>query len=219
MSIPTSKMLGVSKGFLAIAKLKNNSPSQSQNVCVNVQLPPEKPVLDQKDIDQKSPPDKNNNQESTQSSPTTVSYSDHGGDHRSLFAPTDSNPYTNLKERSLETANITKEELSNIIDVKDKICQALLLMLDIVEHNPLIVNKYIIAEAESLKELVLLLTNGDEVSIQSDFDVGCTCGSNKYVNVDKIFVKKNDETFNFKYAFPEALKILDDHKISIKFCI
>ena len=30
-------------------------------------------------------------------------------------------------------------------------------------------------------------------------------------------VDKNGETLNFKYSFPDANKILDDHHISVKF--
>ena len=48
-----------------------------------------------------------------------------------------------VKERSVETANETLNNLEQLIHDKDLLIQALILCLDIVENNPLIVNKYI----------------------------------------------------------------------------
>ena len=44
-------------------------------------------------------------------------------------------------------------------------------------------------------------------------------GGPKYVPVDKIYITKDGNTQNFKYAYPNATKILDDHRISVKFVV
>ena len=50
-------------------------------------------------------------------------------------------------------------------------------------------------------------------------DVGCTCGVNKYVAIDKIYVIKNGETKIMKYDYPDAIQLLDQHRISYKFVV
>jgi len=93
-------------------------------------------------------------------------------------------------------------------------------MLDIVENNPLIVNKYVVADIDSLTLLISYLTEADQVEIQESLDVDCTCsGHPKYVAVDKIYITKNGDTQNFKYQYPNANKVLDDHHISVKFVV
>ncbi|KAH0798580.1 uncharacterized protein GO595_008445 [Histomonas meleagridis] len=85
---------------------------------------------------------------------------------------TENNP--DVKERSVETANETLTNLEQIIHDKDLLIQALVLCLDIVENNPLIVNKYVIAEEEELVKLVQLLCDTQEVElVKADTDAGC----------------------------------------------
>ena len=89
--------------------------------------------------------------------------------------------------------------------------------MKIVESNPLVVNKYIVASREDLAELIKLLTNADEVHINLSDDVECTCvNSVSFSAVDRIYILKDNDTLNFKYSFPDANKILDDHHVSVK---
>ena len=86
-----------------------------------------------------------------------------------------------------------------------------------MENNPLIVNKYIIADEDELIKLIQLLTDCNEVELlKADTDTFC-CKSNTYDYVSKIYVKKDGETYNLKYSFPDVLQFLDSRKISIKF--
>ena len=90
------------------------------------------------------------------------------------------------------------------------------MILHIVQNNPLIVKHYIVATENDLNNLIRLLTYSDGVEIMTDdIDCGC-CGDVKMARVDKIFVNKNNELYNFKYSFPDAIKVWDDHKISYK---
>ena len=107
-----------------------------------------------------------------------------------------------------------------LIHSKDNIINAYSLMIDILENNPLIVNKYVIADIDSLTLLISYLTEAERVDIQEALDVDCTCiGGPKYVPVDKIYITKNGDTQNFKYQYPNANKVLDDHHISVKFVV
>ena len=125
-------------------------------------------------------------------------------------------------EQQKETIKHVQErsEIGLNLENKDNIIDAYSLLLSIVEHNPLMQNKYIIAKGVELGQLIQLLTEADSVEINKSNDVSCSCfNSTSYSAVDKIYVIKNDETFNFKYSFPEANKLLDEHHISVKFVV
>ena len=83
---------------------------------------------------------------------------------------------------------------------KDNLIEALSLILDIYENNPLIINKLIVAQEEELTRLLFLLTGAEQIEmIKIDPETGCTCKFDKFTHIQKIMVKKNGETYNFKY--------------------
>ena len=91
------------------------------------------------------------------------------------------------------------------------------LIIDIQHNNPLIVNKYIIADDETLMKMVALLCNASEVNIDAD-DLGRGCLSKKiYRKVHSIYVVVNGETKNLKYDFSDVMKTLKDLHISVKY--
>lgn len=94
---------------------------------------------------------------------------------------------------------------------------ALALILHINKSNPLIINSYIIASADDLKELIRILTGADNVEINADeFFTGCLT-QKKYRKIISIFVTINGVTDNFKYGYGSANKLLNDEKISTKY--
>jgi hypothetical protein len=102
------------------------------------------------------------------------------------------------------------EELKNEVTL-------LKLYIDMLQNNPLIVNKYIIVDDEKLIQFVKLLTGADDVQIDAD-DVGQGCLSSKsYRKVHNIYVNIKGQTQNLKYDFPRAMKELSDLRISTKF--
>lgn len=120
--------------------------------------------------------------------------------------PVDVNPYESKIDDTVET-------LQQTLNSKDSMINALSLIIEILENNPIIVNKWVIADDETLKQLITYLTGADEVDIEiGDFDCGCT--GTKYVNVQSIYVIKDGQAQNFKYACPDACRILDNHRIS-----
>ena len=133
------------------------------------------------------------------------------------YPPNQPNPYTQLEDDP-KTPN--DERLEELIKSKDNIINAYSLLLTIAENNPIIVNKFIVAKASELAQLIKLLTEADDVQINISLDVDCSCiGSANYSSVEKIYIIKNGETLNFKYSYPNANKILDDHHVSVKFVV
>ena len=91
------------------------------------------------------------------------------------------------------------------------------LIIDIQHNNPLIVNKYIIADDTALTKMITLLCNASEVHLDAD-DVGTGCVTKKeYRKVHSIYVTVGDKIKNLKYDFPDVMKTLKDLHISTKF--
>lgn len=215
MSLPRSKILSnVSKGFSAAADVGINSPEQTQIVNVNVNTQPKAA------IQRTSSPDLLKDKEEISS---TVPISDPSNPYANLersCEPGCVNYSPEVKTRSVDTSQTSLSDLQSLINSKDNIINAYSLMLDILENNPLLINKYVVADIDSLTLLISYLTEADKVDIQESLDVDCSCtGSHKYVAIDKIYITKNNETQNFKYQYPNANKILDDHHISVKFVV
>jgi hypothetical protein len=129
------------------------------------------------------------------------------------------NPYTQTREISTEEdIKNDYEQLLKVVKTKDAITQALSIILNLVEHNPLIINKYIVSPKDILTNLILLLTEADKVDILLSYDdIGCSCTPNtNYAIIDKIYVTKNGETTILKYKYADVIQILESHKISSK---
>ena len=122
-----------------------------------------------------------------------------------------------IKERSIDTAKDTLTNLNQIIKNKDMLIQALVLSLDIIQNNPLIINKYVIADEHELALLIKYLTDAEEVDIIKN-DHECSCSvSKKYDIINRIMIKKNGEIYNLKYSYPDVNQYLYDRKFSTKF--
>ena len=89
--------------------------------------------------------------------------------------------------------------------------------IDILHSNPLIVNKYIIADDEILVEMIRLLCNAEDVQLDAD-DLGTGCITRKtYRKVNSIYVTSQGKTLNLKYDYPAVMKTLKDLHISVKY--
>lgn len=123
-----------------------------------------------------------------------------------------------LKERTIDTAKTDLEEMQAIINDKDHLIEALALIVDLYQNNPLMINKLIIPNEEELMRLLFLLTGAEQIElIKYDPEVSCSCKNNKFIRIQKIMVKKNDNTYNFKYSFPNVIQLLDNRNISWKY--
>lgn len=197
MSVPKSNVLKCNGGFLAQADVPVNSPHQEQTTNVNVLVNPYK--------SENTEINKENEHLSTTEYYPQINF------------PTKSDFNVNdIKERDINTANIQLEELQKLTSDQKNLIDALNIMLDAYENNPLIINKYVICNYSSLKKLIKLLTSSDKVEINVlDAEINCGCKP-KYFIINKIIITKNNETFNLKYNFPDVIQFLDKHKISYK---
>ena len=212
MSVPKSKVLSsarnlsASKGVIALADVKVQSPSQSQ--IINLTVHSDKAVESSEEVQEEVKP--------------VYPRSDAPGNYVPSTFNAD-NPYENLKtgvpkldQDGTFTAESRINELTTQIQDQEKIVQALSLIIELLESNPLIINKYIIAKAETLEELITLLTGADSVEILTA-DIECGCNPSKAVApVERIYVTKGGDIKQLKYDFPEALRMLETHKISTK---
>ena len=208
MSVPKSKVLSVSKGLIGLNSMKTGCPNNHQNVVVNVNTTHKnvhKAVVDEEELSDVVVIEPSNiNNDVKQEAKIKCESS-------------------NVKTREIaneEDITADYEQLLKVVKTKDAITQALSIMLNLVEHNPLIVNKYIISPKEILINLIQLLTEADKVEIIMNVDVDCGCSANsKYSVIDKIYVSKDGSTSILKYGFAECLQVLETHRISTKFCI
>lgn len=192
MSVPKSNVLSCSRSFLAKTDLGYCSAKQSQNV--NVVVSPQMCHYDA----------------------TPNPYDVQAGEEELRL-----NEVPKVKERSIDTANDTLSNMEAIIKNKDYLIQALVLCVDILQNNPLIINKYVIAEERELALLVKYLTSADEVTILKDDHEckGCLGKGDKYDVVNRIMVKKDGEIYNLKYSYPDVVQFLFERRFSTKFII
>ena len=217
MTLPVKRALRNNRGFQAAADVSVNSPRQNnsqtttQNVNVNIVSPLTK------------------DREIAISHTTDPSFEDVKPDiteceklpvdliNDRVIKPPQTDT-VDIKERSIESAMLNLEEMEGIVKDKNSLIQALALIIDLYENNPLIVNKLIVAHEEELIRLLMLLTDADSVEIvkKDTVDGGCLCKIPKYDLVDKIMIHKGQELYNLKYSFPSVIRLLDNRKVSIK---
>ena len=108
------------------------------------------------------------------------------------------------------------EPVDEVAELKRQI-EVLKLIIEIQQSNPLIVNKYIIADDEVLERMISLLCNAEAVQIDAE-DLGSGCMTKHvYRKVESIYVTVGGKTLNLKYDFPAVMKTLKDLHISTKF--
>ena len=220
MSVPKSKVLSsarnlsATKGVIALADVKVQSPSQSQ--IINLTVHSDKAVESSEEVQDRGALPK------AEEVKPVYPRSDAPGNYVPSTFNAD-NPYENLKtgvpkldQDGTFTAESRINELTTQIQDQEKIVQALSLIIELLESNPLIINKYVIAKAETLEELITLLTGADSVEILTS-DIECGCNPSKAVApVERIYVTKGGDIKQLKYDFPEALRMLETHRISTK---
>ena len=218
MSIPKSKMLSASRAIMAIANRSRETREISnktvQNQTVNITLPrsgdfspsaamrPETaaiqqplPLLSYPPIS--TLPEVPTAQEFQSVMPTPVEQK--------------------VQETQQNTA--TNEDLINLYNMLNNyetVAKALILIIDLIQSNPLIVNKYIVPRARAFRNLICVLTNAEDVDIKCVEDVGCALSSKKYYLIDDIFVITDGDPKSLKYGYPEVARVFDRFNISLK---
>ena len=122
--------------------------------------------------------------------------------------PDDTGIYVQATQENVNklTADLAQEINNN---------EALKIIIQMFKENPIYVNSLLITDDEKLAQLVKLLTNADEVTIDAE-DIGCGCTLNDYRKVNAIYVKTKTEMKNLKYDFPDVMKQLKELGINTK---
>ena len=204
MSIPKSKMLSASRAIMAIANKTRESREithkaiQNQTVNINLQRTENPSVLTTRYT---SAPEIQTNSEIPMVVERSVSIE------------------PNVEEETPTLNSSYTEELNslyNMVNNYETVAQALILIIDIMQSNPLMINKFIVPKETYFRDLICVLTNSDEVDIKRVETVGCTLSSKKYDLIDDIFVIKDGEAKSLKYAYPEVARLFDRFNISLK---
>ena len=217
MTLPVKRALRNNRGFQAAADVSVNSPRQnnSQTTTQNVNVNIVSPLTKDREIaisHSTDPAFEDVKPEITECEKLPVDLIN----DRVIRPPqTDT---VDIKDRSIESAMLNLEEMEGIVKDKNRLIQALALIIDLYENNPLIVNKLIVAREEELIQLLMLLTDADSVEIvkKDSVDGGCLCKIPKYDLIDKIMIHKGDELYNLKYSYPSVIRLLDNRRVSIK---
>ena len=219
MSVPHSTILSCSRGVLAKTDVGYCSPKQSQNSSSYAENNVKVVVYPKKEDARINAPTENGLKDDSCSFLRLQRSQSLSHEMANPYATTnDSTENSNeIKERSMDTAKDTLTNLQQIIKNKDMLIQALVLSLDIIQNNPLIINKYVIADEHELSLLIKYLTDAEEVDIIKN-DHECSCSvSKKYDIINRIMIKKNGEIYNLKYSYPDVNQYLYDRKFSTKF--
>ena len=229
MSVPHSTILSCSRGVLAKTDVGYCSPKQSQNSSSYAENNVKVVVYPKKEDARINAPTENGLKMTSAEVLRLQRSQSLSHEMANPYATTnDSTENSNeIKERSMvqstapEGIDTAKDTLTkgseSLIKNKDMLIQALVLSLDIIQNNPLIINKYVIADEHELALLIKYLTDAEEVDIIKN-DHECSCSvSKKYDIINRIMIKKNGEIYNLKYSYPDVNQYLYDRKFSTKF--
>lgn len=220
MSVPHSTILSCSRGVLAKTDVGYCSPKQSQNSSSYAENNVKVVVYPKKEDVLRLQRSQSLSHEMANPYATTNDSTENSNEIKERSMAHSAAP------EGIDTAKDTltkgseshgQSPLNQIIKNKDMLIQALVLSLDIIQNNPLIINKYVIADEHELALLIKYLTDAEEVDIIKN-DHECSCSvSKKYDIINRIMIKKNGEIYNLKYSYPDVNQYLYDRKFSTKF--
>ena len=213
MSIPKSKMLSASRAIMAIAnrtrETREISNKTVQNQTINITLPRNSETTIQQPPIVSYPP-----------IPDTIPISDPMFPSVAPVAERSVSiePETPVQNSTNNHATTNEDliNLYNILDNYETVAKALILIIDLIQSNPLKINKYIVPTEKTFRDLICVLTNAEDVDIKRVEEVGCTVSSKKYDLIDDIFVIKDGDPKSLKYGYPEVARLFDRFDISLK---
>ena len=209
MSIPKSKMISASKAIMALAakgkyQLDESCRAiQNQTVTVNVQQHPTTAASVITNTNPHTP------QPSSFQEPPVVE-------------PAATEPVVVERDIVLEETGAAKdfyEELDSlhaIVNNYETVAKALILIIELLQSNPLKLNKIIVPTEPAFRELILILTQADDVEIRYSEDIACGISSKKYRVIEDIIVVHNQEPKSLKYSHPDIIRLFDRFNISIR---
>ena len=218
MSIPKSKMISASKAIMALAAKgkyqmdESCRAIQNQTVTVNVQQHPATTVTTSTPASV-----------ITNTNPHTQTYTPEPSSFQEPAEPINVVERDIVLEPEEPVSDIaTKdfyEELDNlhaIVNNYETVAKALILIIELLQSNPLKLNKIIVPTEPAFKELILVLTGADDVEIRYSEDIACGISSKKYRVIEDIIVVHNQEPKSLKYSHPDIIRLFDRFNISLK---
>ena len=216
MSIPKSKMLSASKAIMSIARAskyhRSDNTKQVQNQTVNINL--------NQHHDQ---------QQRTQQQPTVPTIAAYPvlTDITERVVVTDEPVYPSVMPSPVSPPDVQAdssttsiyaelENLHSMLNNYETVAKALILIIDLIESNPLIVNKVIVPSEPSFKELICVLTEAEDIDIRYHDEVSCSLSSKKYKLIEDIYVIKDGEAQSLKYTYADVTRLFDRFNISLK---
>lgn len=226
MSIPKSKMLSASRAIMAIASKNRESREiahksiQNQTVNINLQRSENSGFSVHRTAESPSYPSIPDVQENpTYQTFPSVAPSAIGPVVQERSVPIE--PET--PEPVVETNNsqITGElnNLYNLVNNYETVARVLILIIDLIQSNPLMINKFIVPTENTFRDLICVLTDAEDVDIKRCEDLGCSISSKKYDLIDDIYVVKDGEPRSLKYGYPEVIRLFDRFKITVKMIV
>ena len=220
MSLPKSKMITASRAIMALAaKGKYHVDDscraiQNQTVTVNVQQHPtvtatSSPASVITNTNPRTPvqePQPSSFQEPVAEEPVVV-------ERDIVLEPEQTDAVSDIATKDFY------EELDNlhtIVNNYETVAKALILIIELLQSNPLKLNKIIIPTEPAFKELIMVLTGADDVEIRYSEDIACGISSKKYRVIEDIIVIKNQEPKSLKYSHPDIIRLFDRFNISIR---
>ena len=220
MSLPKSKMITASRAIMALAaKGKYHVDDscraiQNQTVTVNVQQHPT--------VTATSTPAAvitNTNPRTPIQEPQPSSFQEPAIEEPPII---ERDIVLEPEQPDVTTDTTTKdfyEELDNlhtIVNNYEAVAKALILIIELLQSNPLKLNKIIVPTEPAFKELIMVLTGADDVEIRYSEDIACGITSRKYKVIEDIIVIKNQEPKSLKYSHPDIIRLFDRFNISIR---
>ena len=220
MSLPKSKMITASRAIMALAaKGKYHVDDscraiQNQTVTVNVQQHPtvtatSSPASVITNTNPRTPvqePQPSSFQEPVAEEPVVV-------ERDIVLEPEQTDAVSDIATKDFY------EELDNlhtIVNNYEAVAKALILIIELLQSNPLKLNKIIVPTEPAFKELIMVLTGADDVEIRYSEDIACGITSRKYKVIEDIIVIKNQEPKSLKYSHPDIIRLFDRFNISTR---
>lgn len=220
MSLPKSKMITASRAIMALAaKGKYHVDDscraiQNQTVTVNVQQHPT--------VTATSTPAAvitNTNPRTPIQEPQPSSFQEPAIEEPPII---ERDIVLEPEQPDVTTDTTTKdfyEELDNlhtIVNNYETVAKALILIIELLQSNPLKLNKIIVPTEPAFKELIMVLTGADDVEIRYSEDIACGITSRKYKVIEDIIVVHKQEPKSLKYSHPDIIRLFDRFNISIR---
>ena len=229
MSLPKSKMISASKAIMALAaKGKYHVDDscraiQNQTVTVNVQQHPTVTATSTPASVITNTQPRTTHQPSSFQEPSVEEPNVVPNDLRIIERdvtiddePIDTTPVEPIVDTTSKDYYEELDNLHTIVNNYETVAKALILIIELLQSNPLKLNKIIVPTEPAFKELILVLTGAEDVEIRYSEDIACGITSKKYRVIEDIIVIKHQEPKSLKYSYPDIIRLFDKFNISIK---